>query len=482
MMHWFRQGVVVVVVVALVSAACAGSNDPVPGQAGLAATPPPVETSAATRSPTPEVLPAAASDSRAGLAYHSGHSTYIFDDDELRTYELTLTPEALAKIDADPAAEEYVEGKLTFEGQTLPVGIRYKGSIGAFVNCLSGRDVFNPSGSKTCVKLSMKIKINWNDTDDTFYGVKKLQFHAQNLDPTALHERLGYWLFREMGVPAPRSVHARVVVNGEFIGLFGLTEQIDGRFTRENFDDGGGNLYKEVWPISSDGQALPEIAHLAGLKTNEEIESNASLMVGFATEVVGAAPGEVAGVLDRWLDVDQMLAYGLVDRAIANDDGALHFYCFAAPHCEPHNFYWYENPSTQQLHLIPWDLDNAFENIRGPANPVTPIADGWGEISNDCEPFTPPGAFVAQRSAACDPIWGSLATMTTSFGEVQRKFLGGPFSVDVVNAQLDGWAAQIARAVLEAADAHPGAMSVSQWERAVEQLRLDLEIVRTSAG
>ena len=60
-----------------------------------------------------------------------------------------------------------------------------------------------------------------------------------------------------MGVPAPRSVHARLIINGQFNGIYALTEQIDGRFTRENFDDGTGNLYKEIWPITNSGVAMP---------------------------------------------------------------------------------------------------------------------------------------------------------------------------------------------------------------------------------
>ena len=47
-----------------------------------------------------------------------------------------------------------------------------------------------------------------------------------------------------MGVAAPRSTHARVVVNGEFVGLFVTTENIDGRFTRANFNDGTGNFIR----------------------------------------------------------------------------------------------------------------------------------------------------------------------------------------------------------------------------------------------
>ena len=162
-----------------------------------------------------------ASDSTAAAEpnYMSGDSDYLFDQDELHTFEINLSDEALAELDRDPAAEEYVEGSMTFEGETLDaVGVRYKGSIGAFLGCTSGSNPFAPSGAKTCTKLSMKVKINWDDSNAEFYGVRTVQLHSQNLDPSMMHERLGYWLFREMGVPAPRSTHARVVVNGEYVG------------------------------------------------------------------------------------------------------------------------------------------------------------------------------------------------------------------------------------------------------------------------
>ena len=151
-------------------------------------------------------------------------------------------------INRDHAAEEYVEGMLIFEKDTIsPVGIRYKGSIGAFVGCLDGPNMFEPSGAKICTKLSMKIKINWKGRKEKFFGLKKLQFHSMNNDASQMHERTGYWLFRQMGIPAPRAVHAKLTINGIYTGLYSLVEQIDSRFIKENFDDNKGNLYKEIW-------------------------------------------------------------------------------------------------------------------------------------------------------------------------------------------------------------------------------------------
>jgi hypothetical protein len=49
-----------------------------------------------------------------------------------------------------------------------------------------------------------------------------------------------------MGIPAPRATHAKLLINGEYVGVFALIENIDVRFTRHNYDSGEGNLYKEV--------------------------------------------------------------------------------------------------------------------------------------------------------------------------------------------------------------------------------------------
>ena len=174
--------------------------------------------------------------------YLNFDSEYIFDQESLHTFDLVLSEENLNLLNADPTAEEYVQGMLIFENDTLsPVGIRYKGSIGAFVGCVDGPNWFEPSGAKICTKLSMKIKINWEGKSEKFYGLKKLQFHSMNNDDSQMHERVGYWLFRQMGVPAPRAVHARLNINGIYTGVYALVEQIDNRFIKESFDDKGGN-------------------------------------------------------------------------------------------------------------------------------------------------------------------------------------------------------------------------------------------------
>jgi len=412
------------------------------------------------------------------VAVFDGKSDYIFDQEQLHTFELTLPEADLARIDADPAAEEYVEGSLTFEGKTMsPVGIRYKGSIGAFVGCVSGRDWANPSGRKTCTKLSMKIKINWNDPEARFYKLKKLQFHSQNNDDSQMRDRLGYWCFREMGVPAPRAVHARLLVNGQYMGLFSLVEQIDGRFTRYNFEDGTGNLYKEIWPLTSNGEAFPEQEYLKALKTNEDESPTAERIRQFAQDIADAKDTEMQATIKKWMEIDQILAYAVVDRTIRNDDGAFHWYC-GGNSCSPHNFYWYEEPTTNKMHLIPWDLDHAFENIISDVNPVTPIKDAWGKTSNNCAPFKHGFFGPQQRSAACDKLTAGWASFESEYKELEEAFVAGPLSETRTEEVLEKWAAQIRAATAEAANTHGDAISVTKWEQAMETLKKQLSFAR----
>ena len=146
--------------------------------------------------------------------------------------------------------------------------------------------------------------------------------------------------------------------------------------------------------------------------------------------------------------------------------------------CNSHNFYWYEDPTERTMHLIPWDLDNAFEVIKNEGNPVIPIKDGWGEKTNDCKPFVYGGWGLAQLSAACDKIIGTWASFESEHQQIMDAFIEGPFSKGTVEDLLDTWAAQIESSVAQADAVHDDQASVEEWRRALERFKDDLEYAR----
>ncbi len=401
-------------------------------------------------------------------------SNYIYDQNKLHRFDIFLTKKNLNEINGDPAAEKYVEGFLVFEGKVIKnVGVRYKGSVGAWVGCLSNEDLTNPSGYKTCPKLSMKIKINWRG-DKKFYGMKKLQFHSQNLDKSQMHERLGYYMFRNFGVTAPRSNHVLIYINGEFNGVFANTENVDGPFTNKHFINPDGNLYKEVWPVNSSGGKKDEDYFIDGLKTNEEI-SDVSKIKKFSDQLGAVNHLDAKEIVENWIDKHTFLKTILVDRRIANDDGVLHFYHVGGQNYENHNYYWYEDPNQDKLQLIPWDLDNAFENLIQNINPVTPIKDKWYETSNNCNGFRYGSFNLLQKSAACDKIIGSFSSYRNEFDSLDIIFQNQFYNMTNINSLLNKWTDQIKDGVEQAHSVHGDKEpSIQEWTEYVNYLKYSI--------
>ena len=410
--------------------------------------------------PEGQVAPAATSGPGTVVVQPEDDASYIYDPDRIYTFDVEIDPTDLQRVDEDPKAEQYVAARLRFEDATYEVGYRYKGSVGAFrPPCTTGFDG-GPRGGKCSVKLSF----NWPDPDGRFFGLKKLQFHAMNTDPSMMRERLGYALFRQMGVPTARATHAILRVNGQ-PDIYALVEQIDGRFTRSRFTEGGkGNLYKEIWPVHED----PEL-YLGALKTNEHEMPSVDRMLRFS-EAVLDGPEAMA----EWLDVEATVRYMAVDRVIMNDDGAFHFYCLGgglgnnpAPPGN-HNYYWYEAEHADRLWLIPWDLDNAMSDI-----PFPPHIDvDWRLMPEPSQCTCGGGGFGGGLStpSGCDPLIQNFQAWVPRYEDMVDDFISGPFRKQAVDAQLDGWRQQLTDAGYPVDDS------------AFRELKTTLDRARTNRG
>jgi spore coat protein H len=383
-------------------------------------------------------------------------AAYIYDPAVVHTFDVEIAAPDLELADSNPMAEQYVSARLQFEGTTYEIGYRYKGSLGAFYPPCTG------FGGRKAGKCSVKLSFNWTDPEGKFFGLKKLLFHSMNNDPSMMRERLGYGLFREMGVPSPRATHAILRVNGQ-ADLYALVEEIDGRLTRSRFTEGGeGNLYKEIWPIHDDPQA-----YLAALETNEDEMPSAERIVRFKDAV-----RQGANAMAAWMDLDVTTSYMAVDRVIMNDDGAFSFYCFAnaignnpAPPGN-HNYYWYEAKNADRLWLIPWDLDLSMIGTVAPPHVevdwrTTPVA----EQCDVCATFAARGP-----APGCDPVIQNFQTWLPSYEAKVDAFIAGPFSKQAVDDKLERWTQQLLAAGYPA------------QQIAVDQLKAALDAARTNRG
>lgn len=390
------------------------------------------------------------------------NADFVFDESQIRTFNLVLPAADWQSLQENAKDEQYVSASLEYQGQTIEnIGMRFKGSIGSLFICFIGN-------VQICDKLGIKLKFNEYVPGQRFYGLKRLNLHAMESDPSKMHDALGYKLFRDQGVYAPRLAYARLTVNGESQGLYIAVEAIDGRFTRARFPDGGeGNLYKEVWPTH-----MTEAPYLAALKTNRDESPSADKMLRFAQALSAAGDVDFVSTLRAWTDVDMLMKYMAVDRLIDHWDGIVGWYC-PGGNCYNHNFYWYESSTEDKVWLVPWDLDHTFEEP-SPIRSNYGMPD-WDATNADCDP-RPVIAGINGRAPSCDPLIGRMATqLWDEYKVATNALLAGDFAAAAMDTRIDSLAALIA-AEVEADTV--STQSKAEWEAAVEELKASVAAKR----
>lgn len=371
---------------------------------------------------------------------------------KLSTFELELRDTSWDKFRANGQAEQYAPAALKFNG-------KYVGEIAVRVKGQYSVQLCYPEGELICDKLSLRLKFDAEDEQLRFFGLKRLSLHALEHDVSRIRERLAYDLFRAMDIPASRSSWAKLVVDGEPQGLYSMVEEVDGVFTDDRFPKhGDGDLYKEVWPTSTDAKY-----YLEGIETNEET-ADASNVVDFARALTKPDTAEQRlEVLGTYMDRDALNRYMAVDDAVANWDGVTTFYYDHDGH--NHNFFLYADEPGEEprFTLIPWDMDNTFMAANWRAR-----APGWREKAKDCELIS--GVYPP----SCDPLLSALVLDQERYTDAVDRLLEGPFSEEAMDAQIEEHVQFVEKAV--AAD--PFGPSVQAWERDVAEVRRNLALLR----
>lgn len=241
---------------------------------------------------------------------------------------------------------EYVRADLEFAGRRMPdVAVRYKGN-GTFLQ------------SRGSFKRSLKVDLNKYVTGQNLAGLTKLNFHNNVTDASWMNEVLSHRLFRDAGVPAPRTAYARVYVsvvglyNREYFGLYSLVEDLDKHFAAERFGTKKGALFK---PVTRDllaylGEDWAAYQQTYDPKTDLTVPQQRRV-IEFARLVTSSADAEFASKLGSFLDLDEFARFLAVTVWLSTLDSIL---------VVGQNYYVYLHPETDRFQFLPWDLDHSF--------------------------------------------------------------------------------------------------------------------------
>lgn len=379
----------------------------------------------------------------------------IFAQDVIHEVQITLPPSQWEHLLATAQDEQYTVADVTIDGEHIDTtGLRFKGDWGSLYNC------FNEANELICPRLSMKLKFSEYLKEQRFQGMKRLNLHGMQQDETMLAEYLGYDLYRSMGIMTARTAYAEVFINGENQGIYGLVEQIDGRFTQNRFgDNGDGYLYKESWPNMSTSEYWNQ-----GIKTHEETATHADI-IALSNALQNATDETLPQVLSTWIDVDYMLKYIAVNEAINNWDGITMWY----PQFDGssgyfnHNFYWYQEESRPYFWLFPWDLDYTFMSHSWNGNPPR-----WNDLTVNCdEPVYMPESGHLVMPPSCDPLIRGLALLGKEpFAAAADELLTNYFNQSVLNKKIDAAVALLTEAVKR-----DPKRTMASWMAEVNQLK-----------
>lgn len=417
----------------------------------------------------------------------------VFDENAVQSYYLTFSNEEYAKLmDLSTLLvnqwtvneDRYVKASLRVGDTEIPsVGVRFKGqfSLWGCVDATTGTRMVRVESVfrdiDVCQRFSLKLDLDRYDDEARLDGLKKLNLHSMSADPSKMRERLGYSLYREMNVLAPRAVHARVYVNGEYHGLFAAVEEVDGRFTANRFPSSGdGNLYKEIWPA----EQITSADATDALRTNDDPgKADVSDLLALRDAVATSTEADFTTRLSRHLDFDYLARYIVVNRAINDFDGVMSFYFGWGPPPANHNLYWYHDSESGRFMLIPWDLDKTFwypepnfwsENAPNGLN----VVPNWNVTTKSCDGYTVwfdnlnmPYQVMA---IDCDRLLRLLReNIYDKQKTITEAFISGAFSEQRVTAKLDKWQTQIADAVKD-----DPLMNSDHWKGSVAALLADV--------
>lgn len=299
-------------------------------------------------------------------------SSALFDDSVVRDFYLEIPPESWQAINDQaippgcvPWKRSYYKGALRYEDQYFPgVGIKTKGGCG--------------TSRSLNQKASFKIDLEWDDpnvagcpADRRLLGENSLTFNNGVQDRTASHERLGYALFRELGIPAPRVAHVRLFVNGELWGLYQHIETIDRRFLARWFDSNDGMLYEGTYWCDLVPNNVPPTDDDDSYCITREFSPDPCsspdpgadpldyALVRQLVEQIEALPeGEFYPAVTAFFDFDRFLTTWALESVIDHWDN----YAFSIQN----NYRVYHDPTTGLWTLLPSGIDQTFNDEQDP--------------------------------------------------------------------------------------------------------------------
>ncbi|MBT5708697.1 MAG: hypothetical protein HOI66_20465 [Verrucomicrobia bacterium] len=223
----------------------------------------------------------------------------------------------------------YVTGDILINGvEFKSVGIRKKGFIGSL-------DDNRPS---------LKVKFNHTDSKAKVAGMTQLTLNNNKQDGALVSQTMAYSLFSQAGLPASKTSYAKVMVNGQSLGIYTNVESARQPLVQRGFGTDKGTLFEGTIVDFFDGWA-------SGFEHKFGPEEIGRKKLQSVIDTLNGPDGELVASLGKVIDLDDFLKFWAIESLIGFWDG------YSG---NQNNFFVYHNPKTDRLHFLPWGADSVF--------------------------------------------------------------------------------------------------------------------------
>jgi hypothetical protein len=325
----------------------------------------------------------------------------LFDEKVITSYQVQIDPAEWAAIH-----DEFVNWQARkaagldlkpYHAMTLQVGSE---SVPAWIRLKGNSSWFSAVASNPNVKKQFVIAFDQGaDPDARFHGTQKVELDMPSLDRSFLHVRLAQSFMRDVGLPALCANSAKLIINGEYYGLYANLEQTNKDFLKRIFP---GEHQGDLWKKRSDLQTN---------ETDPNRDDSRQKALWSASSVA-----ELGGLMD----IEASLRTWAAEALLPQPDG----YWGGNS-----NFYVYDHPTRGFIWLTD-DLDATFEFMPADMHPMY----FW---LNRSPPRKPGPQYVTLMA---DERWRGR------FIEILAQLVEG-WDVAQLQGRVTTWSAQIADAL-----------------------------------
>jgi len=247
----------------------------------------------------------------------------------LPLYEIRMDPKDLAALERNVYSKDTHPATFIADGEVYErIKVRFRGAW-----------------ARSWPKKPLKIFFN---DDKPFQGRHRLNLNSGWRDPAFVRESLGYHVYAACGAVAPKSRMVRLLLNGQFRGLYVEVEQPDKAFlSRLNLK--GASVYKASSRSNhADERDLgSEASYRAHYdKETQKTEDYRDLQL-FCQEL--ALTKNTLDFFTRRMDLDKYINFLAATTLIQNWDGY-----------NKNHFMVYDGRGSKKWFAVPWDLDRTF--------------------------------------------------------------------------------------------------------------------------